>query len=97
MWRRYSDLAWLYDELIRLNPGSIIPPLPERQVLRRFNLEFIEMRREAIERFLRRAFQHPTLGTSGLLFSFMQASDSELTASKLSRLDLCPVTLIQIL
>jgi len=70
--------VWLVDELSRLHPGSIVPPLPERQIIGRFSTQFIERRRKALERFIMRVFEHRTLGVSESLVTFAQGSDSAL-------------------
>lgn len=50
--RRYNDFAWLYNQLTYSHPGVIIPPLPEKQAVGRFNENFIENRRLSLERML---------------------------------------------
>ncbi len=31
--RRFSDFDWLHEELVRLHPGVIIPPVPDKAVV----------------------------------------------------------------
>lgn len=40
--RRYSDFVWLYDTLCANNPGVIVPPIPEKNSLGRFQDAFVE-------------------------------------------------------
>jgi PX domain len=41
--RRYSDFVWLYDTLCNNNPGVIVPPIPEKNSLGRFQDAFVEV------------------------------------------------------
>ncbi|KAI7865755.1 Vps5 C terminal like-domain-containing protein [Spinellus fusiger] len=59
--RRYRDFLWLYNQLALGNPGVIVPPVPEKHALGRFQDEFVESRRIALERCLRKIVSHPML------------------------------------
>ncbi|KAI8097036.1 Vps5 C terminal like-domain-containing protein [Halteromyces radiatus] len=59
--RRYRDFLWLYNQLTNGNPGVIVPPVPEKHALGRFQDEFVESRRIALERCLRKTVSHPML------------------------------------
>ncbi|KAG2173376.1 hypothetical protein INT44_008728 [Umbelopsis vinacea] len=59
--RRYRDFLWLYNQLTVGNPGVIVPPVPEKHALGRFQDEFVESRRIALERCLRKIVAHPML------------------------------------
>ncbi|KAI8342563.1 Vps5 C terminal like-domain-containing protein, partial [Chlamydoabsidia padenii] len=59
--RRYRDFLWLYNQLTNGNPGVIVPPVPEKHALGRFQEEFVESRRIALERCLRKTVAHPML------------------------------------
>lgn len=52
---------WLYQALNNNNPGIVVPPPPEKQQLGRFQEEFVEARRSALERMLNKIGQHPLL------------------------------------
>ena len=52
--RRYSDFIWMQDVLKSMHPLSIIPPLPPKQTLGRFDEDFVEERRRGLEKFLMR-------------------------------------------
>ena len=75
MARRYSDFLWLYKVLNSNNPGVVIPPPPEKQAVGRFDENFVETRRAALERMLNRICQHPILLQDGDLKLFLE-SDS---------------------
>ena len=50
--RRYKDFEWLYDQLVILKPGSIIPSQPPKHVLTKQDMEsseFIDERRKWLE------------------------------------------------
>ncbi|KAL0080827.1 Vps5 C terminal like-domain-containing protein [Phycomyces blakesleeanus] len=59
--RRYRDFLWLYNQLTLGNPGVVVPPVPEKHALGRFQDEFVESRRIALERCLRKVVSHPML------------------------------------
>ncbi|ODV98182.1 hypothetical protein PACTADRAFT_47984 [Pachysolen tannophilus NRRL Y-2460] len=59
--RRYKDFLWLYNQLAHNHPGYIIPPPPEKQVVGRFNENFVENRRLLLERMLTKISQHNVL------------------------------------
>lgn len=73
--RRYSDFAWLNSTLSNEYPGTILPPLPEKQTIGRFSSEFIESRRRALERYLQRISRHPDLSNSSTFLTFLQEND----------------------
>lgn len=83
--RRYSDFLWLYEKLQMERAGAIVPPLPEKQPVGRFNPAFVEIRRRELERFLRRAAVHPELQGCACLDSFLQADDVTFQAAKNSK------------
>ncbi|KAF3921986.1 hypothetical protein ABW20_dc0104539 [Dactylellina cionopaga] len=71
--RRYKDFLWLYNALIVSNPGIIVPPPPEKQQLGRFDQDFVESRRAALERMLNRIALHPVLQQDGDLKIFLES------------------------
>jgi sorting nexin-1/2 len=83
--RRYSDFLWLYEKLQTERPGAIVPPLPEKQPMGRFNPAFVEARRRELERFLRRLAIHPELQDSVSLETFLRADDMTFLAAKNSK------------
>ncbi|KAF4619017.1 hypothetical protein G7Y89_g14830 [Cudoniella acicularis] len=71
--RRYRDFLWLYNSLHGNNPGIIVPPPPEKQAVGRFDQNFVESRRAALERMLNKTAQHPTLQHDGDLKLFLES------------------------
>jgi sorting nexin-1/2 len=59
--RRYRDFLWLYNTLHANNPGVVVPPPPEKQAVGRFESNFVESRRAALEKMLNKTAAHPTL------------------------------------
>lgn len=54
--RRFSDFSWLYDTLKVLYSKYLIPKLPEKNLLAKFDFEgdyFIETRRRQLENFIK--------------------------------------------
>ena len=57
--RRFNDFLWLRTELRSALPYLIVPSLPEKQQMGRFNAEFIDVRHRALQRFIARVVAHP--------------------------------------
>ncbi|KAJ2480393.1 Vacuolar protein sorting-associated protein vps5 [Coemansia sp. RSA 2320] len=73
--RRYRDFDWLIQELVARHPGVIVPPIPEKQSMGRFEDEFVEARRAALESCLMRISQHPVLWCDDVFRLFLEADD----------------------
>ncbi|KAL8806492.1 MAG: hypothetical protein Q9182_001274 [Xanthomendoza sp. 2 TL-2023] len=71
--RRYRDFLWLYTSLHNNNPGVVVPPPPEKQAVGRFDSNFVESRRSALERMLNKAAAHPILQHDGDLKIFLES------------------------
>ena len=81
--RRYQDFVWLKTKFEENHPGTIIPPLPEKQavkgVLDRFSVEFVTRRCQGLNHFLSRVSQHPKLNRSKALKTFLTLSSTDFT------------------
>jgi len=84
--RRYSDFAWLHNQL--KYPNVIIPPLPEKAVTGNTDPNFVALRRHGLERFLRRVVEHPVLQFSNDLQTFLEADETTLNQVKQVAMDL---------
>ncbi|GME24813.1 putative sorting nexin 3 protein [Neofusicoccum parvum] len=71
--RRYRDFLWLYNQLHNNNPGVVVPPPPEKQAVGRFDADFVESRRQALERMLNKCAGHPILQHDGDLKLFLES------------------------
>lgn len=71
--RRYRDFLWLYTALHNSNPGVVVPPPPEKQAVGRFDSNFVESRRAALERMLNKTAAHPVLQHDGDLKIFLES------------------------
>jgi sorting nexin-1/2 len=80
--RRYSDFVWLVGELASAFPGVIVPALPEKQTVGRFSPEFVEARRRALEKFLKRCAQHRDLHQAPAFKTFLRADDYSFGVAK---------------
>ncbi|XP_026529873.1 sorting nexin-7 [Notechis scutatus] len=84
--RRYQDFLWLKGRLEEAHPTLIIPPLPEKFIMKgvveRFNEEFIETRRKALHKFLNRIADHPTLTFNEDFKIFLTAQAEELSSHR---------------
>ncbi|PNH00419.1 Sorting nexin 1, partial [Tetrabaena socialis] len=77
--RRFRDFAWLHDKLVEKNKGFIVPPLPEKSAVQKYQMatEFIDQRRRALQVFVNRVACHPTLKDSKELETFLQADEEQ--------------------
>mmetsp|Transcript_12765 Transcript_12765/g.21686 ORF Transcript_12765/g.21686 Transcript_12765/m.21686 type:complete len:360 (-) Transcript_12765:33-1112(-) len=73
--RRFSDFVWLRERLLETYPGVLVPPLPDKKFFGRFETEFIEKRKEALERFLNKCTLHPRLRVAEALRFFLEKRD----------------------
>ncbi|XP_005154029.2 sorting nexin-7 [Melopsittacus undulatus] len=84
--RRYQDFLWLKSKLEEAHPTLIIPPLPEKFIMKgmveRFSDEFIETRRKALHKFLNRIADHSTLTFNEDFKIFLTAQAWELSSHK---------------
>lgn len=71
--RRYRDFLWLYNTLHANNPGVVVPPPPEKQAVGRFQSDFVESRRAALEKMLNKTAAHPTLQQDADLKLFLES------------------------
>ncbi|KAK3370106.1 Vps5 C terminal like-domain-containing protein [Podospora didyma] len=71
--RRYRDFLWLYNSLHANNPGVVVPPPPEKQAYGRFESNFVESRRAALEKMLNKTAAHPTLQNDADLKLFLES------------------------
>ncbi|CAL8318039.1 unnamed protein product [Lota lota] len=77
--RRYQDFDWLRMKLEDSQPTHLIPPLPEKFVMKgvvdRFSEEFVETRMKALDKFLKRVADHPVLSFNPHLNAFLTSKD----------------------
>ncbi|XP_074567319.1 LOW QUALITY PROTEIN: sorting nexin 2A-like [Curcuma longa] len=74
--RRFRDVVTLSDRLAESYRGFFIPPRPDKSVVESQVLqknEFVEQRRSALEKYLRRLAEHPVIGRSDEFRVFLQA------------------------
>lgn len=80
--RRYSDFLWLFDRLHQEKAGAIVPHIPDKQPVGRFDPNFVEDRRMHLERFLRRVAVHPECADAKCLDTFLRADDITFQAAR---------------
>lgn len=71
--RRYSDFRWLFHALENKHPGIVVPPPPDKQAVGRFNEDFVEARRAALETMLQKVARHHLLQDDPDLQLFLQS------------------------
>ncbi|KFK25106.1 hypothetical protein AALP_AA8G066800 [Arabis alpina] len=74
--RRFRDVVTLADRLAESYRGFCIPPRPDKSVVESQVMqkqEFVEQRRVALEKYLRRLVAHPVIRNSDELKVFLQA------------------------
>jgi len=76
--RRFSDFVWLREELVRwYGDEAMVPPLPRKQFLGRFNESFLEARMHSLEQFLSIVATHPQLHNAEALQVFFKVGGIE--------------------
>ncbi|EDO49827.1 predicted protein, partial [Nematostella vectensis] len=75
--RRFKHFDWLYNRLVDKYTLIAIPPLPDKQITGRFGEDFVEKRREKLEKWVGRLCQHPVLSKSPVVNHFLTCADSE--------------------
>jgi len=72
VFRRYSDFVWLRQALEKNFPGCIVPPLPEKAVIGRFQGEFVSQRMRGLERFTTRVMNHDRMKKDPTVIRFLR-------------------------
>lgn len=83
LWRRYNEFELLRNYLECIYPALVIPPLPEKKPsylwqgapTDKFDPEFVERRRAALEIFLLRLASHPIISQDRIFISFLQQDE----------------------
>ena len=71
--RRFRDFLWLHQTLRSSGgPGVIVPPLPEKVFIGRFQAHVIEYRQILLQQYLARVGTHPILRAEPVLRAFLQ-------------------------
>lgn len=89
--RRYRDFLWLYNTLHANNPGFVVPPPPDKQAVGRFDSNFVESRRAALEKMLNKTAAHPTLQHDADLKLFLESEAFNVDIKHKERRDPLPV------
>ncbi|KAH7198542.1 Vps5 C terminal like-domain-containing protein [Fusarium flagelliforme] len=88
--RRYRDFLWLYTTLHGNNPGIVVPPPPDKQAVGRFDSNFVESRRAALEKMLNKTAIHPTLQHDPDLKLFLESETFNVDIKHKERRDPIP-------
>ncbi|PTD11984.1 Vacuolar protein sorting-associated protein vps5 [Fusarium culmorum] len=88
--RRYRDFLWLYNTLHGNNPGIVVPPPPDKQAVGRFDSNFVESRRAALEKMLNKTAIHPTLQHDPDLKLFLESETFNVDIKHKERRDPIP-------
>lgn len=74
IYRRFSDIEWLHEGLLKYNPGCRIPSLPEKNIWTNLNVNnehILEKRRKLIEEYLDYINSHKYLSINPNFVSFL--------------------------
>eukprot|EP01134_Creolimax_fragrantissima_P001868 CFRG1868T1 len=74
--RRYNDFCWLHAQLLETCPGVILPGLPDKQPLGRFDSDFLDRRCMMLDAYLSRIAQHEDLSRAGAYLEFCTTLNS---------------------
>eukprot|EP01024_Parvocaulis_polyphysoides_P016854 TRINITY_DN17476_c0_g1_i2.p1 TRINITY_DN17476_c0_g1~~TRINITY_DN17476_c0_g1_i2.p1 ORF type:complete len:201 (+),score=32.87 TRINITY_DN17476_c0_g1_i2:90-692(+) len=77
--RRFSDFDFMDSQIKQQYKGVIVPPLPEKDVIQKYkyNQEFIEKRRRALQVYINRVANHPELYKTKEVQLFLEASEQD--------------------
>ena len=75
--RRYNQFLEFRKELVRLNPGYIIAPIPKKKSGKKFEPEFLNKRRKQLQLFLNDALRHPLLRSDEILVQFLSLNSKD--------------------
>ncbi|MCQ2820843.1 MAG: hypothetical protein MJ252_26595 [archaeon] len=74
--RRYSDFDWLRINLVKMNPGFNVPPLPKKKMgNRRFDSDFIAKRMKFLNLFINNVVENETFKANESLVAFLTYED----------------------
>jgi sorting nexin-1/2 len=79
--RRYSDFESLRSRLASKFRGIIVPPVPEKATINRFQKEFVTYRRKELERFLKRVVSNKAFVDTEDVKSFFDPNIKDLKAA----------------
>lgn len=63
----------MYETLSANNPGVVVPPVPEKNTFGRFDDQFVQQRRLALERCIQKTANHPVLQNDPDLKLFLES------------------------
>ncbi|XP_046860000.1 sorting nexin-18-like [Xenia sp. Carnegie-2017] len=75
--RRFKHFDWLYDRLVEKFTCLSIPRIPEKQITGKYAEDFVEKRRERLEKWLNRLCRHPLISNSEVFQHFLLCKDDE--------------------
>ena len=75
--RRYKQFDWFHGRLEEKFPCFIIPPLPEKAVVGKYQKDFVEQRREKLQLWLNRIGRHPVISHSFVTTHFLTCKDEK--------------------
>ena len=68
--RRFSDVSFLNDVLVKRYPFRLVPPLPAKRAVG-LDISFLESRRAGLARYLNAIARHPVLRNDELVVDFL--------------------------
>ena len=63
------------------NPGVVVPPVPEKNTFGRFDDQFVQQRRLALEKCIQKTANHPVLGKDPDMKTFLESDSFALDVS----------------
>ncbi len=72
VYRRYKHFEWIHKILQHEFPGYILPPLPPKQELGRFNKEFLVRRAYCLERYINKIAKTEIFMNCSYVIAFLQ-------------------------
>ena len=82
MERRFKHFDWLHARIGNKFSVMVFGALPDKQMSGRFEEDFIERRRLALERYMNRLARHPVISQSTVFQHFLNCGDEKVRECK---------------
>jgi sorting nexin-9/18/33 len=75
--RRFKHFDWLHARITHKFTIMVVGALPDKQISGRFEDDFIERRRLALERYMSRLARHPVISQSDVFQHFITCTEEK--------------------
>jgi len=83
--RRFKHFDWLHSRIQSKFSVLVFGALPDKQISGRFEEDFIERRRMALEHYINRLARHPVISQSAVFQHFITCTDEKVRSGSARR------------